>query len=130
MVFELNWVATLRARLGVTVTPQVLLYATGGAAFSRIHFSSAYSDNATGFGFPGGSGSAGSNAVKAGWIIGGGAQWALDHRWSAKAEYLYADFGSVSVAVPLTNTPDFAQTMSATSKVSLHLIRIGFDYRF
>jgi opacity protein-like surface antigen len=47
-----------------------------------------------------------------------------------KAEYLYADFGSVSVGVPVTNTPNFAQTMSATSSVSMHLMRIGFDYRF
>ena len=126
----LNWVSTVRARLGMTVTPQLLLYATGGAAFARIHFSGAYSDNATDPTFPGGSGSASTNAVKTGWVIGGGAQWALDHRWSVKAEYLYADFGSVSVAVPLTNTPNFAQTMSATSDVELHLIRIGFDYRF
>ena len=54
----------------------------------------------------------------------------MDRRWSVKAEYLYADFGSVSVSVPVTNTPAFAQTMTATSKVSLQLMRIGFDYRF
>ncbi len=126
----LNWVSTLRARLGVTVAPRLLLYATGGAAFARIQVSSAYSDNAIDATFPGGSGSASSNAVKAGWVAGGGAQWALDGRWSVKAEYLYADFGSASVAVPLTNTPNFAQTMSATSNVSLHLMRIGLDYRF
>ncbi len=46
-----------------------------------------------------------------------------------KAEYLYADFGSVSVGVPLTNTPGFTQTMFATGDVSLHLVRIGVDYR-
>jgi opacity protein-like surface antigen len=47
-----------------------------------------------------------------------------------KAEYLYADFGAVSVDVPVTNTSSFAQTMSVTSKVSLQLLRIGLDYRF
>jgi outer membrane immunogenic protein len=126
----LNWVSTLRARLGVTVTPQVLLYATGGAAFARIRFSSTYSDDAIDPTFPGGSGSGSTNSVKTGWVGGGGAQWALDRQWSMKAEYLYADFGSVSVGVPVTNTPNFAQTMSATSSVSMHLMRIGFDYRF
>ena len=81
-------------------------------------------------GFPGGSGSGSVDQVKSGWVAGGGAQWALDRRWAVKAEYLYADFGSVSTAVPLSNSPAFTQTMSASSDVSLRLLRIGFDYRF
>lgn len=105
---SVSWMSTLRARLGMAVTPDVLLYATGGAAFARIKLSSAYSDNATDATFPGGSGSASTDSVEPGWVVGGGAQWALDRRWSVKAEYLYADFGSVSVAVPLSNTSDFA----------------------
>lgn len=127
---SLNWVSTVRGRLGVTVTPDILLYVTGGAAFSRIQVSGAYSDNATNLAFPGGSGSASSSAVKTGWVIGGGTEWALDRRWSVKAEYLYTKFGSLSAAVPLTNTPAFTQTTSSTGDVSLHLIRIGFNYRF
>jgi outer membrane immunogenic protein len=129
---RLNWVSTLRATLGVAAAPRVLLYATGGAAFTRIQLSSAYSDNAVdpGQGLPGGSGSASTSKVKAGWVLGGGAQWALDQRWSVKAEYLYAHFGSVSVDVPVTNTASFAQTMSVTNDVTLQLLRIGFDYRF
>lgn len=126
----LNRMATLRARAGMTVTPQVLLYVTGGAALARVQVTGAYSDNAADITFPGGSGSASNSSVKAGWVIGGGAQWALDRRWSVKAEYLYADFGKTSVAVPVTNTPAFAQTISSSSDVSMHLLRIGFDYRF
>lgn len=127
---KMNWVSTLRGRVGMAITPEVLLYATGGAAFARIQVSSSYSDNAVAPGLPGGSGSASADEVKAGWVVGGGVQWALDSRWSVKAEYLYTDFGSVSVGVPVTNTPTFAQTMSATSNVSLQLMRIGLDYRF
>lgn len=127
---SLNRMATLRARVGMTVTPQVLLYVTGGAALARVQVIGAYSDNATDITFPGGSGSASNSSMKAGWVIGGGAQWALDRRWSVKAEYLYADFGSASVAVPVTNTPAFAQTITSSSDVSMHLLRIGFDYRF
>ena len=127
---DLDWMSTVRVRLGATVTPQVLLYATGGAAFARIKVSGTYSDNAIDPTFPGGSGSDSDSEVKAGWVIGGGAQWALDQRWSVKAEYLYADFGSVSTDVPVSNTPNFRQTISASSDVRLHLLRIGFDYRF
>lgn len=125
-----NWVSTLRARLGMTVTPNVLLYATGGAAFAQVKVSGSYSDNAIDATFPGGSGSGSADKFKAGWVIGAGAQWALDERWSVKAEYLYTDFGSVSTDVPVTNTPAFAQTMSVSSEVSLQFMRIGLDYRF
>ncbi len=61
-----NWMSTVRARVGVTVTPQILLYVTGGAAFAEIRFSSAYADNAIDATLPGGSGFASTNAVKAG----------------------------------------------------------------
>jgi outer membrane immunogenic protein len=41
-----SWLATMRGRLGVTVVPRMLLYATGGAAFADFKFSSTYNDNA------------------------------------------------------------------------------------
>ncbi|HVY05538.1 MAG TPA: outer membrane beta-barrel protein [Burkholderiales bacterium] len=126
----LHWVSTLRARVGATVTPQFLVYATGGAAFTRISVSGSYSDNANNGIVFGGSGSGETSKLKAGWVIGAGAQWALDRQWSVKAEYLHADFGSVSAAVPLTNSPAFTQTISVTGDMTLDLLRVGLDYRF
>jgi outer membrane immunogenic protein len=35
-------------------------------------------------------------ATKAGWTIGGGVETMLDSHWTARAEYRYADFGSVT----------------------------------
>src|SRR5262249_5373371 len=43
-----SWLATIRGRLGVTVVPNVLVYATGGVAFTDFRFASSYSDNAIG----------------------------------------------------------------------------------
>lgn len=125
-----KWMSALRARLGMTIAPEILLYATGGVALAQIKVSGTYSDDANNGIVPGGSGSASSDKVKAGWVLGGGAQWAFDRQWSLKAEYLYTDFGSVSVDVPLTNSPAFTQTITANSEVSLHLLRVGLDYRF
>ena len=34
--FQVRWLATIRGRLGVTVTPATLLYATGGVAFGDV----------------------------------------------------------------------------------------------
>src|SRR5688572_13103210 len=41
-----NWLLTLRGRLGYTVLPNLLLYATGGLALTDFRFASSYSDNA------------------------------------------------------------------------------------
>jgi outer membrane immunogenic protein len=126
---KVDWLATLRGRLGVAVAPQLLLYATGGAALAQVELSSAYADNAIGFGFPGGTGFASTSKIKPGWTLGGGAQWALERNWSVKAEYLYTNFGSVTVAVPLTNTPSFNQVIYVSSDLDVHVARIGLDYR-
>jgi opacity protein-like surface antigen len=35
------------------------------------------------------------SATKAGWVIGGGLEWALDRNWMLRAEYLYVDLGTM-----------------------------------
>lgn len=125
-----HWFATLRARLGVACAPHLLLYATGGLAFSQFKFSSSYSDNAVGFGFPGGSGFGSRTEIKAGWTAGGGAEWLLHKNWSMKAEYLYVDLGSMGVSVPTSNTAAFTQTMHVDTQLTAQIARLGLNYRF
>ena len=125
-----DWLATVRGRIGLAVTPQLLVYATGGAAFTRVSMSSSYADNAIDSTFPGGTGSAQISRTKTGWTAGGGMQWALDRNWSVKAEYLYADFGAVTMPVPLSNTPGYTQTMLVSGDLVTQLVRVGIDYRF
>ena len=124
-----NWLATLRGRLGYTATPELLLYATGGLAFTDFKFSSGYSDNAISVLFPGGTGFGKKSGVAAGWTVGGGGEWLLDGNWSIKAEYLYLDFGSMTVAVPVSNTAAFAQTMQVEADLSAQVARVGINYR-
>lgn len=125
-----DWLATIRGRLGVLVTPQVLLYVTGGAAFTKFEFSSAYSDNAIDVSFPGGTGSGSKSQFRTGWTVGGGAQWALTASWSIRAEYLYADFGSISVSVPVSNTAAFSQVVQVDASLTVQTARIGFSYQY
>jgi outer membrane immunogenic protein len=126
-----DWIATIRGRLGIAVTPQLLLYATGGVAFTDFKFSSGYSDNAVDATFPGGSGSGSKSGVRAGWTLGGGGEWMLlDGRWSIKAEYLYVDFGSEKIAVPVSNTAAFRQTMEVDAALTAQIARAGLNYRF
>jgi outer membrane immunogenic protein len=125
-----DWLATVRARLGFTMMPHVLLYATGGVAFSDVKFSGSYSDNATDAAFPGGAGYGSKSEIKTGWTAGGCVEWAHDRNWFIRLEYLYADLGSIRASVPTSNTPQFTQTMSVTSDLTAQIGRVGLNYRF
>src|SRR5262249_60183956 len=60
----------------------------------------------------------------AGWVLGGGVEWAFWDRWSAKAEYLYADYGrGPTVALtPMLN-------INAGRMID-HIGRVGVNYHF
>jgi outer membrane immunogenic protein len=125
-----EWLLTLRARLGYTVAPHLLVYATGGLAFSKFRFSSSYSDNAIDPAFPGGTGFGSKSAVVWGWAAGGGAEWLLGSNWTIRAECLYADLGSMAVPVPTSNTAAFSQTMHVDAGLTVQIARIGLNYRY
>ena len=125
-----DWLATVRARLGFTVRQHVLLYATGGLAFSEFKFSSSYADNAIDSTFPGGAGYGSKSAIRTGWTAGGGVEWALHGNWLMRAEYLYVDLGSMRVAVPTSNTPQYSQTIYVSSDLTAQIGRLGLNYRF
>jgi outer membrane immunogenic protein len=124
-----QWLATLRGRIGFTATPYLLLYGTAGLALTDFKFSSSYSDNANNGIVFGGTGFGERSEVKAGWVAGGGGEWLIDGRWSIKAEYLYLDFGSMNVAVPLSNSPAFTQTMFVDADLSAQVARVGINFR-
>jgi outer membrane immunogenic protein len=79
---------TIRGRAGLSVTPNVLAYVTGGFAWAATSQSFAA-------GFPllseTANGGRGSTAV--GGTVGAGLEWALGDRWSVAGEYLYAPAG-------------------------------------
>jgi len=71
--------------------------------------------------------------LKTGWIVGGGGEYALNKRWSARAEYLFADFGKVSKSNAnltdvsgTTYTDPFMHTATLNSNVA----RVAVNYKF
>jgi outer membrane immunogenic protein len=79
---DVNWIGSVRARLGWTATPTTLVYATGGAAWSNVSIQGVDTLPA--------------NQTKNGWVAGGGVEWKpWDDHWSIRAEYLYYRFSSV-----------------------------------
>jgi outer membrane immunogenic protein len=114
---ETDWSASARARLG-WVNGHVLLYVTGGAAWTDINVFAhdtarteffeftnigiPLTNGATTSGFPVGSSSLGATSnsnfskvddVELGWTAGGGGEWAITDMVSVGVEYRHSDFG-------------------------------------
>jgi len=82
---EIDWLATLRGRIGVTFD-RFMIFGTGGFAVagveSQIQNSPSYQVDDT----------------SSGWTAGGGVEYAFSDQWSAKVEYLHVDLGDTDQA--------------------------------
>jgi outer membrane immunogenic protein len=128
---SLDWFGTVRGRLGVLASPNLLLYGTGGLAYGQVRSSTVGI-----FPPPGSSdtyiGSA--STTRVGWTAGAGAEWLVSGNWSVKAEYLFLDLGrtsytdSCSLAICTALVPPPSYTTSVTTRE--HVARVGINYRF
>jgi outer membrane immunogenic protein len=127
---KVTWLGTLRPRAGWLWTPSMLVYATGGLAYGGVKASTDISVDLpgacpTGFFFC----STGSlSQVRAGWTVGGGAEWLLGSRWSARVDYLYFDLGRASY--PIVSTLNGSEVMRAEATFNGHIVRVGLNYHF
>jgi outer membrane immunogenic protein len=117
----IDWFGTLRARTGASAYGW-LLYVTAGGAVADIR------TNATVTVTPG-TGTASFSDLKAAPTVGGGAEVALGAGWSAKAEYLYMNFGNLSHTVGLPTAGTVAPSTTNSAVVD-HVVRAGVNYRF
>ena len=128
---RLNWLASATAKVGYA-WDRTLYYVKGGAAFVNETVSANCIVGP--FNVPGNArtcnnqagaliNSISSEDTRVGWIIGIGAEFALNANWSAKAEYDYMGFGTrTSLASD--------GTTQLTSRTDVQLTKIGLNYRF
>jgi len=124
---QTRWFATATGRVGVTVTPQALVYAKGGAAWARNNYQDIQvgwrpSDRLQNI-------EANTNATRLGWTVGIGLEYMFAPNWSVFVEYDYLDFGTASVffgfpagSIPPSNTYQITQHIQA--------ILAGINFRF
>jgi outer membrane immunogenic protein len=136
---RLEWLGTVRGRIGVAVMPTVLPYITGGLAYGQIKVSETVSGtNVVGsFGANGatltpGGGSLSNSTTRVGWTIGAGLEGVLWGRWTGKIEYLYVDLGTVSgsFATSLTSTTGGNLVAGYSTRVTDNIVRVGLNYAF
>jgi len=116
---------TFRGRLGWLVTPEVLLYGTGGLAVGDVRTNLTLA-GFTAAGAPVAVAASGST-TRLGWTAGAGIEAMFARNWSAKIEYLYMDLGSFNSTVALV-PPGIA--LNVNSKVTDNILRAGINYHF
>jgi outer membrane immunogenic protein len=128
--FKTNWLLTARPRFGRVVGP-ALIYATGGLAVTKIDYEAQFTDT-----FAGASEGAFVNKTKYGWVgcFGVAFPGPIEHL-SMKAEYLYNDFGRVTMTssnLTAFTPPEAFPGNEFTHSMALHahVIRAGIDYRW
>jgi outer membrane immunogenic protein len=143
---SVDYIGTVRGKIGFLATPSIEVYGTGGLAYGGVRTNSfswqeVSIQSADEFG-PGISSYAG---TKVGWTAGGGVEWMFMSNWSAKAEYLYYDLGSVNTyngqmvmvwnnhqIVSGITAGDIGLSIISQSKVNFNgnIARVGVNYHF
>ena len=126
---SIDWFGTVRGRVGFLVTPQWLLYGTGGLAYGETKSSFTTTDLSFGC-VPNATlcANGASSGIRAGWTAGAGAEAMLAPNWSVKVEYLYVDLGGRSMNIPAFTLPAIA--FSASTPFREQIARVGLNYHF
>ena len=138
---SVDWLGTVRGRVGMMMTPQLLAYATGGLAYGEVSAETRATQNWSGAGlgpFSAGaseSTAAGSySATRLGWSAGAGLEWMFAPGLSVKGEYLYYDLGPATFSSGMLSASAFGFTNIVASNSSArfngHIFRVGLNYHF
>ncbi len=127
---NLQYIGTVRGRVGYLVMPTLLAYGTAGFAYGGV--SSTVWLATSGTDGTGGGGSLAYSNTQAGWTAGGGVEWMFLPNWSAKAEYLYYSLsnGYASGGVIDTNTGAWGYGIGASRSFNGNIVRAGVNYHF
>jgi opacity protein-like surface antigen len=114
---EVDNLGSITGRLGLA-WGHALFYAKGGLAFGDVRVTSFLDNPVTKV--------ADDTHWRYGWTVGGGMEFALTDRWSAKAEYMYYDLGSERFQTEMAPFPvNFSEVDTRGSAA-----RIGINYHF
>jgi outer membrane immunogenic protein len=137
---KLDFLGTVRARVGYLWGPSFLVYVTGGLAYGETKINSSIAQSVVEPGALGPYSGVGTDSeVRFGGTIGAGLEWMVFQHWSVKAEYLFVGLGRASTnAVQLVSrdfAPGFVGTFSSASAITSanfneSIFRGGINYHF
>jgi outer membrane immunogenic protein len=147
---KIDWFGTVRGRLGLLVSDQLLIYGTGGLAYGRVAVSGGtnvsaqitdLSNPALCCFFAPATAAFSASKTNVGFAVGAGIEgrlfW-LPANWTWKVEYLYLDLGSVdttsSFVLPSLSSATVFSPITGTINTHTHftdnIVRVGLNYQF
>ncbi|MBV9628596.1 MAG: porin family protein [Xanthobacteraceae bacterium] len=125
-----QWLSSARARVGYVGWNNTLLYFTGGAAWANVEYNG--QSMVTFLGTPVTSQVA-ATTTKAGWVLGGGAEWMATPNIMIRAEYLYYNLNNnISLTGPVLPV-QLGGTQTLTygwSNYNVQVARVAASYKF
>jgi outer membrane immunogenic protein len=122
MSSTLDWVSSLRARLGYLVLPNLMLYGTAGGAWGKVDYAAS---NSNGAGY---ATSAALSSTQGGWVAGGGVEWMITNNWLLRGEYLYYSLNSSPSVV--AGSPTGFPSGYSWSNTNVSVARAALSYKF
>lgn len=137
---KINYLSTVRARLGYLCFPTFLVYASGGFTYGNVTLDSAWTaQESLGSGvYPTITTQNNLTNTLTGWVAGAGIEWLFKPNWSSTLEYTYYSLNNLNVSVTLKQTnasvspPVLWGSATANTALSLSVwtIRAGLNYHF
>ncbi len=118
---------SLRARLGFLAAPDWMLYVAGGAAWQQLSVTAACDGNSIAGSWCFAARNESVSETRVGWTVGGGLEKRLWERWLSRAEYRYADYGSLDHDF-FANAPTDQVPMHLVLRT--HTVLVGMEYSF
>lgn len=137
---KINYLGTVRARLGYLYNPAFLVYVSGGFAYGNVTLDTDWTaqESLGSEVFPAIDAQNNVNKTLPGWAAGAGIEWLFKPRWSAILEYTYYSLSDLNVSSTLEQTnaslspPELWGSAAADTTLSLAVwsIRVGLNYHF
>jgi outer membrane immunogenic protein len=136
---HIDYLGTVRGRIGWLVTPTFLIFGDGGFAYGGVRqdilaTSQTAPNLILGNTFPA---FARFNKTRPGWTAGGGLEWMFMPNWSVRAEYLYYDLGretfidgAATTFSALVGANAFTTLTAASTRWNGHIARAALNYHF
>jgi outer membrane immunogenic protein len=123
---KLGWDGSIRGRLGFLVTPNVLVYGTGGAAWQQVATTSSCGAASNASFCNVGSFIGNTSATRMGWTVGGGIEAMIMPHVALRGEYRFSDFGHFANTLP--PAPNLG--INSDVRVRTNIATVGVAYKF
>jgi len=131
---KMGWDASVRARLGYLVLPNLLVYGTGGVAWQQFETSATCQHSVPDplcIVLPGNPfATATIKNTRTGWTAGGGIEASIYGNWLLRGEYRFSDFGTSDNSFNLGLPGGIQTVVNSQFKATTQIATVGIAYKF